>query len=247
MAKRFLVFLLFLLTLTPIFAYTDYFKDMMEDPLYLEVISAVKNNKGEAELLTAYENFVNSEDTTEIEKARIEYHMIRYYHDMGDDDTAREHMAKMESMISSLPPDTTEFERMVAETELGNLEYYISGKLGDGLKGSNLTKELYKKYPDDIFSVQGEVWRLIYTPSIAGGSTRKAISIIDDVMKNYKDQLTELDYYSFICAYALAYNRRDNYEKAKDYFEEAFTYYPEEANIVEEYNKNEKALKKSKN
>lgn len=130
------------------------------------------------------------------------------------------------------------------EIEYYSAKYYVDKKISDGIENSSLTKELYSKYPDDVFSIMTEAWRLIYTPAIAGGSPRKAIKLLDALMKGYEDKLCTLDKYSTYCALAIAYNLREEYSTAEKYFKLAFKYFDSESDILSSYKSNAKELKK---
>ena len=241
MTKRFLfaAALLFMMVM-PLAAYSDNFYETSTDPEYVALISAIKNGENEETVLDAYDKYISS-GISDIERCRVEYHMARYYKDKGNKNKGNEHVEMMKSLYSSLPSDISEFERLVCRAEITSADYYVNRKLSVGMENSNLAKELYSKYPDDVFSILNESWRLIFTPAIAGGSTKKAIGYLDNLMKN-KEKLSVIDTYSVYCAYAMAYNSRGNYKKADEYFRKAFEYFDAEADVVETYKENLKKL-----
>ncbi len=239
--KQFLALLLILCIAAPLFAYSDTFKETSNDPEYFALISAIKNGQGEDIVLSAYETYLNS-GISPVERCRIEYHIARYYKDRNDKDKGQKHIALMKKLYEALDPSTSQFERLVCQTELTSAEYYVTRKLSVGMDNSNLAKKLYKEYPDDVFSIMNEAWRLIYTPAIAGGSPKKAINLLDELYTSYESELSDIDRYSIYCAYAVSYNMRGDYKKANEYFEKAFRYFNAEADIVETYKENLKKL-----
>ena len=195
MKKVLIAIAVLLISCSALFAYTDIFKDMMEDPLYVDFISAVKNNEKESEIIEKFNAFINS-GITPVERARVEYNLVVYYVTVGDMNKAGIHKGILEALIDNLPSDTSEFERLAIDS-----------------------------------------------PPIAGGNTKKAIKMIDDLFKNYGSEMTMLDKYSMLYAKALALNKRDDYKGADECFKEAFEYFDREPEVVEEYNKNLKKLK----
>ncbi len=230
----------------PLFAYQDTFKASSTRPSYVKVISAIKNGDSEANVLKAYNDYIN-DGISPVERCRIEYHLARYYKDNSNKDKAKEHISLMGKLFNALPSNTSEFEKLVCNCEYTSADFYVTRDLSVGLKNSNIAKELYKKYPDEVFSNMNEAWRLIYTPAIAGGSPRKAIQLLDKLTKAYAKNLTMLDEYSIDCAYAIAYNAREDYENADTYFKKAFKFFPNETEIVASYKDNVKALEKANN
>lgn len=224
----------------PLFAYTDTFKETSTDPEYYMLISAIKNGDDQNVVERAYDDYLLS-GISSVERCRIEYHMARYYKDKDDKAEGNRHIQIMKDAFASIE-DATDFERLVCETELTSADYYVNRKLSVGMDNSNLAKELYKKYPEDVFSIMNEAWRLIYTPGIAGGSPKKAISLLDELMEGYSDELSDIDRYSIYCAYAIAYNARGDYKKADEYFNKAFKYFSGEADVMETYRENLKKL-----
>ena len=236
-AKKFFALAMLIVALVmPLFAYTDTFKSTSEDPEYVALITALKNGEDESTVLSVYNEYLDS-GITPVERCRVEYHMARYYKDKNDKNEGKAHIEMMKKLYDELPEGTTAFERLVCETELTSAEYYVTRKLSVGMDNSDLAKQLYKEYPEDVFSVMNEAWRLIYTPGIAGGSTKKAIALLDDLTKGHPE-LTYIDSYSILCAYAIAYNARGEYKKANEYFEKAFEYFVAEADVVETYKSN---------
>lgn len=227
------------------FAYTDNFYSTSTNPEYLDLISKLKNNEKEKVVVEAYNNFISNPEHTDVEKARIEVPVSRYYRDNKNKTKAREHVALMRSKIDAIDKSAiTDFEAKVLEAEYVSANYYVDKKMSEGMKSSDLTKELVAAYPDDVFSILTDSWRLIYTPGIAGGSPKKAIRAVEALLKNYEKELTIPDKYSAYAALAVAHHMRDDYEKADKYFEKAFKIYNGEADIVESYEDNQRELKK---
>lgn len=228
-----------------LFAYTDEFYQTSINREYVSLISSIKNNNDEAVILNNYNAYINS-GITPVERARIEYHIARYYRDAKKKDIARDHISMMRNLIDSIDKSTiSDFENKVLEIEYYSAKYYVDKKISDGMENSNLTKELYSLYPDDVFSIMTEAWRLIYTPVIAGGSPKKAIKLLSSLLKGYEENLSPLDRYSTYCALAIASYNRDDFSDADDYFNKAFAYYKNENDIVECYNDNLKQLMKT--
>lgn len=246
MKKTFALLLFVLLATTSLFAYTDNFYSTSTDPEYVALISAIKNGQPESVILDAYNTYLSG-DKTDVEKARIENHMARYYRDIKKKDEARNHIELMRAKIDAIDRETiSDFESKVLEVEYYSAKYYVDKKMADGMKNSELTKELYEKYPDDVFSILTDCWRLIYTPGIAGGSPKKALRILDSFYDDYGSELCDLDIYSVYCAMAVAHNMRKDYEDADKYFNMAFKYYSKEGDIVDTYKANLDELKKSR-
>ena len=227
------------------FAYTDNFNSTNTNPEYLDLISTLKNNESEKVVLEKYNKYIANPEHTDVEKARIEVPVSRYYKDRNNKEKAREHVALMREKIDSIDKSSiTDFEAKVLEAECVSANYYVDKKMSEGFKSSDLTKDIVAAYPDDVFTILTDSWRLIYTPGIAGGSPKKAIRTVEALLKNYEKELTIPDKYSAYAALAIAHHMRDEYEKADKYFEKAFTIYTGEADVVESYRKNQEELKK---
>lgn len=81
MKRKVFLVLLFLISATALFAYTDNFYSTSTNPEYVALISSIKNKKPENAVLNAYNAYINS-SITDIERTRVEYHMARYYRDI---------------------------------------------------------------------------------------------------------------------------------------------------------------------
>ncbi len=244
MKKRYFILIALLLCSASLFAYTDNFYSTSTNREYVALVSAIKNGKDEDVILNEYNAYIYS-DITPVERARVEYHIARYYRDVKKKDTAREHIFLMRELIDNIDKNTiSDFEQRVLEIEYYSAKYYVDKKMSDGMENSSLTKELYSLYPDDVFSIMTEAWRLIYTPGIAGGSPRKAIRMLNSFLDGYKDKMCTLDLYSTYCALAIAHNMRDDYDDAEKYFKLALGFYDKEADIVDAYKENTKELEK---
>lgn len=244
MKKALLTIIMVLLVSTSLFAYTDNYYSTSTDPLYVELLSAIKNGEKESVILSAYNNYLSS-DATEVEKARVENHLARYYKDKKKKTIAKEHIALMREEINAIDKTTiSDFDAQVLEVEYLSAKFYVEKKMSDGLENSNLTKKLREQYPDDVFVIMTDCWRLIYTPGIAGGSPKRAIRELEALLDGYKDQLAPLDEYSIYCALAIANNMRGDYLRSDEYFNLAFKFYSKEAEVVSAYKENLEQLQK---
>ncbi|MBO5770815.1 MAG: hypothetical protein J6R23_06145 [Spirochaetales bacterium] len=224
----------------PLFAYTDSFRATTVDPDFIRLITLIRNDESENKVIEAHQVYVSS-GITDVERCRAEGLLARFYKDQNNKNEANKHISNMKSLFNSLT-NISELEKLVCETELTSADFYVNRNLGVGMDNSNLSKKLYSKYPDEIFSAFTEAWRLIFTPAIAGGSPKKALAILDQLTKEYGDKLTDIDRYTLLCAYAIAYNARGDYKKADSYFTEAFTYFKGEESVLEVYRENLKKL-----
>lgn len=231
------------MAVSAVFAYTDFFYSTSVDPDYVNLISSIKNGLDKNVIVANYDNYITG-DKTDVEKARIEYHMARYYKDQKDKTLASDHIQIMRDKIDLIDKSQiTDFESKVLEMEYLSGKYYVHKKLSDGMENSSLTKELAELYPDDVFSILNNCWRLIYAPGIAGGSPKKALAALDQLESDYCDNLSVLDLYSLYCAKAVALHKVGKYQLSDLYFKSAFEYYTKEGDIVEHYQDNLKKLK----
>lgn len=242
MKKLLFALIISIAAISPIFAYTDTFYSTSTDPDYVYLISAIKNNLPEDTVLGAYNKYING-GKTPVEVARVEYHIAKYFKDNKQKKTAESHIELMRQLIDAIPVESiSDFEKRILEIEYHSAKYHVDKKLSEGMENSKLTKEVYELYPDDVLSILLNSWRLVYTPAIAGGSPKKGIRAVNDLLKNYKDKMADLDIYSAYSCLAIGYNMRDDYQNADKYFKEAFKYFDKEADMVEAYNENIKAM-----
>ena len=223
--KRFLLFITsILLITTTLAAYTDSFHEMNSNEGYLELLSVIKNGGESADAEKAYDAYISS-GIDDISASRAEYHMVRYYVDIGSDEMAKKHLEKEKAYYdSALSSGATELEKRVAEADYVSAEYYLTGKMGTGMESSKLMKNLYKDYPDEFYVAIQEAFRLLYTPPIAGGNTKKALRIINDVEADMEG-ISKLDYYSLLVAKAMALSKTDEFEESDKYLDKAQSIY----------------------
>ncbi len=221
-----------------VFAYTDSFTSMTQDEDFLSLMYVLKNGKSSDEAESAYRMYINKDISTP-ERSRTEYHMVRYFMDKGDKEKAIEHLERERKAYEEISPGATEIEKRTAEADLVSADYYISGKMGKGMESSKLTKALYKDYPDEFYAALQEAFRLLYTPPIAGGSVKKAASIINDIEKN-KDGISLPDYYSLLIAKAMALSKTGEYDESDEYLKKAAELYTFDPAIEEIRRDNER-------
>ncbi|MBO8436414.1 MAG: hypothetical protein IAA97_05500 [Spirochaetes bacterium] len=241
--KRLIMLLLTSLLLAgAIYAYTDSFSEMQSDPLFLQLLDAVKNGKNAEEADEAYTSYMQS-TANPLYLSRAEYHMVRYYMDMGMKEEAEEHLEKQKEFLSLVDDSASEVERLVAQVDSTSSEYYVTKKLGAGMENNKLVKELYKKYPDEFYAALQEGFRLIYAPPIAGGSDKKALKIFSDIESN-QEGISHLDYYSLLVGKAMALSGLKEYEESEAYLDRACEIYSFDVSVPEIRSDNAKGLKK---
>ena len=227
MKKAAVSLLILTLVLASLAAYTDSFSEMQSSPLFLELLEVIKNGGDTADAEKAYDAYIESTNDP-VDLSRVEYHMVRYYMDMGMEDEAEEHLLSEKEQLEMIGDDTQEVRRLAAEVDATSSEYYVTGKLKAGMNNNKLVKEMYKKFPDEFYAAIQEGFRRLYAPPIAGGSAKKALRIFNDVEKNM-DGISYLDHYSMLVGQAMALSETGSYEESERYLEEAeriFSYDP---------------------
>lgn len=218
-------------------AYQDSFAYLWEDETYPQLITSLKNNESEEKVVALYEKYISG--ISNLDRSRIEYHMVRYYIDNGNDEKAKAHLELAEAYFSLI--DTgSEVMRGIAELDLISADYYITHSLSKGLENSDLTKELYRKYPEEVYVAITEAFRLLNTPGIAGGSSKKALALFEDIIENA--DLSPLDKYSTYAGLAMSSYERKYYEDSASYFIEAEKIYKSDNTMLEYQKKLEKKL-----
>lgn len=234
--KRFLLSILCLLLLcSTAAAYTDSFSGMNNDEDYQALLDVIKNGGSAEAAENAYMKYI-SKNIDDISASRTEYQMVRYYVDTGNEEKAEEHLDKERTYYdAALSSDASELEIRTAEADLISAEYYLTGKMGTGMESSKLTKNLYKDYPNEFYIAIQEAFRLLYTPPIAGGNSKKALRIINDV-ESSSEGISKLDYYSMLVAKAMALSKTDEYDESDEYLDRAQEIYTFD-NAVEDIRK----------
>lgn len=226
-----LILLLLAVFLSTAAAYTDSFAATNNNPLFNELITALKNEEKESVVLPLYNKYIAS-SITNVERSRIEYHMARYYKDIKQKDKAKSHVELEADYMNKIEDSATELEKLVAEVDYTSARYYVSKELSIGMENSNLSKKLYSEYPNEFYAALTECWRLIYTPAIAGGSYRKAIKLLLDIEKN-KEGISYLEEAGLYSALGYASYMREEYNDAERYLNKAKTFYKKDPLVLE--------------
>lgn len=222
--KRLLSILIISFTVVfPLLAYTDSFAEMQSDPVFLDLLEVVKNGKSEAEAQEAYEAYVAAVDNP-LYLSRMEYHMVRYYMDMGNEEMAQVHLDRQLAYLDQIPENTSEFMMMAAEADASSSEYYVTGNLGAGMDNNSQVKKMYKEYPDEFYAAVQEGFRLYYAPHIAGGSQKRALKLFNEIEADM-DGISYLDHYSLLMGKAMALSARKQYEESNRYLDAAYSIY----------------------
>ena len=87
-----------------IYAYTDSFAATSSNPVYSALIDAVKNGQDEETVTGLYQEYMD-ESLTMTEMARIEYHLARYFKDMGNEAEAKRHVELGKEFLAGIGED----------------------------------------------------------------------------------------------------------------------------------------------
>ncbi len=229
MKKKLLLFVLLFSITAALFAYTDsysIYSNSEWDALY----RAIKENRSPSEVESVYNKYTSTE-LSYVEIARAEYNMVRYYMDNDEKDKAKEHFEIEENAVAELENDESVLGD-ISRADLKSSDYYISGDMFTGMENSSMTKKLYENYPDEVYVVITNAWRLIYTPQIAGGSNKNAIKILTPLLE-IVSTLSEENKYSLYGALAYASYNRHDYTEAKEFLTEALNIYNGEKTLLE--------------
>lgn len=237
-AKKSLFFLFLFLLLNNLYSYTDSFSPLfLNDNNFDDLFSSIKNNDEYSITKSAYDKYISSE-VGNSEKCRAEYLFSRYLTDSDRDDESKEHVDKAKFYYKSIENG---FFKDVAKMEYTSCSFYLSKNLSTGLDNSDIISKLYKTYPDEIYIVINNAWRIIETPAIAGGSNKKGIEMLLPLLEE-KEKILPSDLYSLYTALSTAYYNLKKYKEAKIYLDEALSLYNGEPYVIDLKKKIEKKV-----
>ena len=244
--RRFLLTLIISsLPLIALCAYTDSFASASSRPEYIALIDAVKNGESEETVDALYKAYT-ALDISMTERTRIEYHISRYFKDMGNDEEAKRHVELGKEYLEAIGEDEGELFYRVAQADTVSADYYVNGGMGKGMESSDLMKALYKDYPDEYYIALQEAFRLLYTPPIAGGSAKKALTILNGIEKEM-DGLSKLDLFSFFSGKGMALSERDEYDESDRYLDKAEDIYTGDPAIEDIRRENRRGRRNNRN
>ncbi len=229
MKKILLIFSILIFSTSLLFSYTDSYSEYNQNSEWQALMKAIKDNDGKSEVESLYRKYLTGNLTAE-EKARAEYNMVRYLVDNGHKDEAEEHLELDRAAIDEME-GRDDVLALISRADYSSAEYYISKDMFKGMENSSLTKELYSSYPDEIYVVLMNAWRLIYTPQIAGGSNKNAIKELLPLLGE-REKMSQSDLFSLYGALATAYYNRKDYSSAKEYLALALDIYHGEPTII---------------
>lgn len=229
--KRKITTLILLLVPFLLNAYIDSYSVYSGNLDWAALCRVIKDDDSPSEVESIYEKYISG-DLTPYEKARAEYNMVRYYMDRKENDKAEEHYKKQEDAVSSIKDDDESVVASISRYELLSSSYYISKDIFTGMSNSSTLKKLYSEHPDEIYLILNNAWRLIYTPYIAGGSSKKAASLLTPLL-DITSTLSEENRYSLYGALATAYYNMHDYSEAEEYLDEALAIYSGEQALLE--------------
>ena len=232
MKKTLIAFLLFFTAVSAVSAYTDSYFYLWETEEYPALIKSIKNNEDEQTVLKDYEAFMNA-GFSAADKSRMEYNMVRYYMDNGNNSESEKHLTLEKNFYSEIGTTEGDMQKRIAELDMLSAEYYVEKKLNKGLGSSNLTKELYKQYPDEYYIALTEAFRLLNTPHIAGGSPKRALELFEKIEKE-SSGMNDLDRYSLYSGLGMSSYERKKYSNSRKYFDMACKIYKSDV-AMDEY------------
>lgn len=228
MKRKILILVVLLLPLLSLSAYSDSWLEY--DCLdWRALFSAIRNNRGTSEVESLYSNYMKNSLTPQ-ETARAEYNMVRYYMDNGNREKAEEHYERQKAAAGECTGD--DVLSRITTAEITASDYYITKDMITGMENSKHTKKLYEDFPDEVYIVLMNAWRLIYTPQIAGGSNKNAIKILTPLLGDTASMCEE-NVYSLYGALATAYYNRHDYEESREYLDRALAIYSGESALLE--------------
>lgn len=175
----------------------------------------------EDDVAKACQRFLASDAAPE-EKIRAEYQVIRYYMERGNREKGQEHLERLEGFLGLIPEDAPAVRRDIAEGDRMAAVYYVHGGIGNGLANSGKIRELYGKYPEEISVVLNEAFRYLYTPPIAGGSSKKAMRILREINP---ETLSVPDLFSYYVAMAMVLSDQEDFDGSDEYVAKALGFY----------------------
>ncbi len=243
--RKIVLIALFASVAASLFAFTDSFASTGNDPLFISLITAIKNTEDEETVTALYDAYIAS-DITMTEKTRIEYHMARYFMDMGNKKEAERHVELGKNFLEKIGKEEGELSKRIAQADIVSADYYVNGGMGKGLENSKLTKALYSDYPDEYYVALQEAFRLLYTPAIAGGSAKKALTLFNQI-ENEIEGLSLLDRFSLFSGKGIALSQREEYDESDCYLDKAEEIFTGDPAIADARNDNIKARRNNGN
>lgn len=240
--RKLITICLCLLALLNLHAFTDSFQEMNDNPLYLGFFSALKDNKGEEELVSALAQYRASAPTVS-EQVRAEYQTARWYSERGKDGEAESHFNTAKALYYEIPAEEDGIFKEVAHSDILAGEYLINGGISNGLATSNAVKDLYKKYPDEYVIALCEAYRYLNTPAIAGGSVSKASKILGKIAKE-EDGLSKPDLFSYYIARATVCTANEDWDGSDAYIKKALGLYESDEMITDLQRENSRGRRK---
>jgi len=229
MKKLIIPALLCVTALSCAFAFTDSFEKNRGNKEYYALIDALKDQKDEGAVSSLYDSYISTEKDP-LDKARIEYHMVRFYKDRKMKDEAKIHFERFKEGLGA--SNETGYRREIAEIELRSSEYYLTGSLSAGMETSSRTKELYKNHPDEITAILLEANRLVYSPMIGGGSPKKGQKLFE-TLKSEEKNLQKLYLFDMYSGIGVALEKRNRHDDAIEYLKKASAIYSGDPTIKE--------------
>lgn len=226
--KRVLTSIIILIvTMSSLFAWTDSFNDNRYKQDYILLVKAIKDNEEEGTVVPLYDMYMEGEEDP-IDVTIMEYYMVRYFKDRGEDEKAEAHLSLAREAYSKITEEGV--RKDIAEIDLASADYYLTGSLSAGMSTSSLTKDLYKNYPEEISALLLEANRLTYSPHIGGGSPRRGLALFEQLLP-VESQLQDINRFDLFAGLGIASQKRGQKENAIKYLETAISIYSGDASL----------------
>jgi tetratricopeptide (TPR) repeat protein len=250
MRKCFLVCVLFCLGLATLSSVSNSWSFLNDDLEYGAIIAEVYNLGDPGKASRLLDDYYEAAGTRRyhswqesLAKGKAAMTVARFLQDSKDKKAARQRMNEAKAFYDEAEANgAPQAAIQTAQALWSSFSFLIFGNLGDGL---SYTKILDKAYEadggEDIVLLINEGARYAYSPGFAGGSSKKALALLEQALSNMsRAELGKWDEYGLYSALGYAYDDQKQKDKALEFCNKAMALYtgdPYVLEILEKYSK----------